>query len=107
MSRWQSWFFFIYQGCADMNCEKELEIRNKFGIHARVAAAIVESASKFDCEIFIEKDEVKANARSIMEILMIAASKGDKVRISVSGNESEKAVEEISRMFESGFGEPM
>lgn len=85
----------------------DLEIRNKFGIHARVAAMIVESANKFSSEIVLEKDGAQANAKSIMEILLIAASQGEMVRLRIAGEDSVQAEEAFIQLFRNGFGEPM
>ncbi|MGA2869219.1 MAG: HPr family phosphocarrier protein, partial [Verrucomicrobiota bacterium] len=58
---------------------RELTIANKSGIHARPAAMFVKTASRFACDIFVEKDGEKINGKSIMGLMMLAAGPGSKV----------------------------
>lgn len=81
----------------------ELKVINKTGIHARPAATIVGVASKFDSEIIFIKDGVRANAKSIMNILLLAAEPGSHIRVEVDGSDEEKAMEDIRRLFTAQF----
>jgi phosphocarrier protein HPr len=85
--------------------QKTLVVQNKMGIHARPAAMIVKAANKFNSEVFFEKDEELVNGKSIMGLMMLAAGNGSKLRILASGDDSEKLVEEISRLFDRKFDE--
>jgi len=86
--------------------QKEIEIINKLGLHARAAAKLVKLAGSFDCEIDIEKDNQKVNAKSIMGVMMLAASRGNVVTILADGREEEQAIEAVEKLFQDRFGEP-
>ncbi|MEO0202604.1 MAG: HPr family phosphocarrier protein [candidate division WOR-3 bacterium] len=84
---------------------KKVVIVNKLGIHARPATKISEIANKFVSEIYIEKDGMIANAKSILGILMLVASKGTELMIRAEGPDEIEAVESIAKIIEEGFGE--
>lgn len=67
-------------------------VRLKTGLHARPAALFVQEANKFSSEIFVEKDEKKVNAKSIMGIMSLAISTNTEVYISAEGSDEEQAV---------------
>jgi phosphocarrier protein HPr len=83
----------------------ELVVENKVGIHARPAAMFVKTASKFDSDIFLEKDGERINGKSIMGLLMLAAGPGCKLRLEVSGSDAAAAVKELQAIFANKFGE--
>ena len=60
-------------------------IRNKLGLHARAAALLVKTANHFTADVMIEKDGIEVNGKSIMGILMLAASKGTKITLKTDG----------------------
>lgn len=80
-------------------------IRNRLGLHARAAALLVKTANRFAAEITIEKDGMEVNGKSIMGILMLAASKGSKIRLKVEGKDSIQALQTIGKLIENKFGE--
>lgn len=80
-------------------------IRNRLGLHARAAALLVKTANRFNSDVVIEKDGIEVNGKSIMGVLMLAASKGSKVTIKVEGKDEKDAIQEIGRLFEDKFGE--
>lgn len=82
-----------------------VEVTNSTGLHARPAALFVQTAGKFISNVWITKDEKKINAKSIMGIMSLAASKGSKVLISADGEDEQDAVEELVDLISSGFGE--
>ncbi len=84
---------------------KKTTIVNKLGIHARPATKICEIANKFKSEIYIEKDGITANAKSILGILMLVAPKGTELLIRAEGPDEVEAVESIVKIIEDGFGE--
>lgn len=67
-------------------------VRLKTGLHARPAALFVQEANKFSSDVFVEKDEKKVNAKSIMGIMSLAISSGTEVAISADGSDAEQAV---------------
>jgi phosphocarrier protein HPr len=80
-------------------------IRNRLGLHARAAALLVKTANHFVSEVTIEKDGLEVNGKSIMGILMLAASKGTKITLKVEGKDSVQAVQTLGKLIESKFGE--
>ena len=86
---------------------KEVEIKNKLGLHARPASLLVKLAGKFESEIQIAKDETEINAKSILGVMMLAAGPGQKLTLSADGSDEEEAIDAIAALIESGFGEEM
>ena len=84
---------------------RELPIINKLGIHARAAAKLVKLASSFESSIDIEKDDQKVNSKSIMGVMMLAASYGTEVSISVEGPDEETAIDAITDLINRRFDE--
>lgn len=84
---------------------REIEIVNKLGLHARASSKLVQLANKYDSEIFVIKKEKKANAKSIMSLMMLAANKGTLVTISCDGVDEVEALENICLLFADRFGE--
>ncbi len=80
-------------------------IKNKLGLHARAAALLVKTANRFVSEVSIEKDGLVVNGKSIMGILMLAASKGTRITLKVEGKDALQAIETLGRLFENKFGE--
>ncbi len=80
-------------------------IRNRLGLHARAAAVLVALTSRFSSSIMIRKDSFEIDGKSILGVLSLAAICGTEVAITIEGEDSELAMEEVSRLIESGFGE--
>lgn len=91
---------------ASASVTKALTVQNKMGIHARPAAMIVRITSRFKSEILFEKDEEQVNGKSIMGLMMLAAGRGSKVKISASGEDAQLAVNEVEALFNRRFDEP-
>jgi phosphocarrier protein len=87
------------------NLSKELTVVNKLGIHARPAAMFVKTASRFTCEIFVEKDGEKVNGKSIMGLMMLAAGPGCKLTVHAAGHDAHAAVTEIEALLNRKFDE--
>lgn len=85
--------------------ERNVTIKNRAGIHARPAALIVQTSSKFGSKIWLEKGNDKINAKSIMGIITLGASFGTPIRILADGADEEEAAAAIERLFESRFEE--
>ena len=81
------------------------KIRNKRGLHARASAKIVEAAARFQSEIHIIKDGNAVNGRSIMGLMMLAASIGSLVEITAEGPDQDEALKAILALVEVKFGE--
>jgi phosphocarrier protein len=80
-------------------------IINELGLHARAAAMFVKEANKFDCEITVIKDGIKAEGKSIMSLMMLAAPKGSTLEIIANGSDSEEAINALKALVENKFGE--
>ena len=80
-------------------------IRNRLGLHARAAALLVKTANRFISEIVLEKDSLEVNGKSIMGILMLAASKGSKITLKAEGKDSIQAIKVLGELIENKFGE--
>ncbi len=85
--------------------EKTLKIINRLGLHARAASMFVKIAERYKCEVEMEKDGVKVNAKSIMGILMLAAPMGSTVKIITNGEDEDKCLEELANLINDRFGE--
>lgn len=84
---------------------KELVVLNKLGLHARPAAMFVRIANRFSCEISVEKDGEEVNGKSIMGLMMLAAGCGSHLTVSASGEDAEKALQEIEDLVKRKFDE--
>ncbi|MHB8058771.1 MAG: HPr family phosphocarrier protein [Desulfuromonadaceae bacterium] len=85
--------------------QKELLIVNKLGLHARASALFVKTSSRFGSDIKLAREGVEVNGKSIMGIMMLAASKGSSVRLTVDGADESEAFQTISELVANGFGE--
>lgn len=85
--------------------EVTLEIENKRGLHARPAGKLTQVAGKFQSSIFIQRDEHKVNAKSILGVLMLAAGMGTTLTVIAEGEDEEEAIETIEALFKSKFDE--
>jgi phosphocarrier protein HPr len=84
---------------------KELTVQNKLGIHARPAAMFVKTASRFACEIMVEKDGETVNGKSIMGLMMLAAGPGSTLMLHVNGADAQAAITEIEELLKRKFDE--
>ncbi len=89
----------------DDRIEKEVTIVNRLGMHARPAAMFVRIASRFRCEIWVEKEGEQINGKSIMGLMMLAAGQGSKLRICCSGPDADRAVVELEQLIAAKFNE--
>ena len=80
-------------------------IINDKGLHARASARFVEVVEKFESEVTVEKDGLKASGSSIMGLLMLAASKGTTIKVTTSGADSEELTLALDSLIKSKFGE--
>jgi phosphotransferase system HPr (HPr) family protein len=85
--------------------EKKLKVTSKQGLHARPAALFVQLCSQFQSEIILKKGRQKANGKSIMSVLTLAAGPGTQVVIHVRGSDARKALSDIEDLFNGNFGE--
>lgn len=84
---------------------RELTIINKLGLHARAAAKLVSLASGFESEIRVAKDGKTVNGKSIMGVMMLAASQNTNITVTAEGNDEQDAIEKIEALVADRFGE--
>jgi phosphocarrier protein len=85
---------------------RQVTIPNRLGLHARAAAKLVTTASRFSAEVFLEKDHQRVNGKSIMGVMMLAASQGTRLTVITDGLDEEEAMAAICALVEDRFGEP-
>ncbi len=85
--------------------ERQLEIINKLGLHARASAKLVNTANGFASKVEVEYGGQKADAKSIMQVMMLAASIGSKVIVRANGDDEEKAMEAVASLINNYFDE--
>lgn len=85
--------------------QKEFLIVNKLGLHARASALFVKTASRFTSDVRLTREGVEVNGKSIMGIMMLAASKGSTVLLTVDGADEVEAMQVIGDLIGNGFGE--
>ena len=92
--------------------QRQIVVSNEHGLHARPAIQLVDLANRFQSDINIEKPapdghtvEVLADAKSVMAVITLAATKGTRLHLTADGPDAQEAADEIARLFEEGFGE--
>ncbi|WP_020167041.1 MULTISPECIES: HPr family phosphocarrier protein [Methylotenera] len=85
--------------------KQEIEIINKLGLHARASSKLTQTASQFNCEIWIEKAGRRVNAKSIMGVMMLAASKGSVITLEADGKDESEAIAALQALINNYFGE--
>ena len=87
----------------DGTLTRDVVVQNRYGIHARPAALLVKTASRFACEIFIEKNGVKVNAKSIMGLLTLEGNHGAQLQLHATGTDASEALDALVELFERRF----
>lgn len=85
--------------------ERSVTIANKLGLHARAAAKLVTMASGYSSEIDIARNDQSVNGKSIMGVMMLAASKGTELVIKTSGTDEQEAADKLVQLITEKFGE--
>lgn len=88
-----------------MKLSAEYRLINRLGLHARAAAQLVQTANRFKADVIVIKDNEEVNGKSIMGLLMLAAPVGSQLRVTVSGEDAEEAMQAIGALIHDGFGE--
>ncbi len=86
--------------------EGKIDIINRLGIHARAAAKLVNTATAFESEIMIGNDCRMVNAKSIMSVMMLAASCGSRLQLTAQGTDEEEAFAAVTTLIANRFDEP-
>jgi len=87
--------------------ERSVEITNRLGLHARAAAALVRTANRYQSALRLEREDktAMADAKSILSVLMLAASRGTRLLVRAEGVDEREAIEAVCALFANGFGE--
>ena len=86
-------------------CMKDVEVKNQVGLHARPATFFIQKANEFKSSIWIEKEERRVNAKSLLGILSLGIVGGTQIRVIADGADEEAAVDGLVELVESGFAE--
>ena len=84
---------------------KDLTIENRNGLNARPAALFVKTSSRFQSEVWVEKDGERVNGKSIMGLMMLAAGKGSILRVTAEGSDASSVLTELEVLIQTRFGE--
>ncbi|MHB1093442.1 HPr family phosphocarrier protein [Thiobacillus sp.] len=85
--------------------QRDVEIVNKLGLHARPSASLTQLASNFKSDVFMSRNGRRVNAKSIMGVMMLAAAKGTTVTLETSGDDEVAAMDALAGLISDGFGE--
>lgn len=85
--------------------QKELEIINKLGLHARASAKLTQLASKYRCEVWLTFNRRRVNAKSIMGVMMLAAGIGSKITLETEGDDEQDCFNALEALINDRFGE--
>ena len=85
--------------------KNSITISNKLGLHARASAKLTKLAGSYPCEVWMERNGRRINAKSIMGVMMLAAGKGSKVVVETQGDDEQEALDAILKLIADKFGE--
>ncbi|MES9943824.1 MAG: HPr family phosphocarrier protein [Candidatus Thiodiazotropha sp.] len=84
---------------------KEIEIINKLGLHARAAAKLVSCANSFSSNVFLNRNGQRVNGKSIMGVMMLAANQGSIIALEIDGSDEQEAMQALTSLINERFGE--
>ena len=84
---------------------KQVVITNPLGLHARPAALFVQAATRFPCDVYVTREDIRVSGKSIMGVMMLAAEQGAEITIEVDGEEEEACLETLLDLVSGGFDE--
>jgi phosphocarrier protein len=85
--------------------QREVEIVNKLGLHARASAKLTQTAARFASDVWVSRNGRRVNAKSIMGVMMLAAGKGSRIAIETAGADAEEALAALVTLIENRFDE--
>jgi phosphocarrier protein len=85
--------------------ERQFEIKNRLGLHARAAALLVQTVAKFDADITVSKDDQDVNGKSIIGLMMLAAGQGSRIDVVAVGPDAAAALDAVGALIEGLFNE--
>ena len=84
---------------------KDVEVKNQVGLHPRPATFFIQKANEFKSSIWVEKEDRRVNAKSLLGVLSLGIMGGTTIRIIAGGPDEETAVDELVKLVETGFAE--
>jgi len=84
--------------------EAQLVIRNQLGLHARACAMFVKTAARFRSQVYVSRDDLEVNGKSIMGVMMLAAEEGATIKVRAEGEDEQQAVEALEALVQGKFG---
>ena len=87
--------------------QRDVEIVNKLGLHARPSARLTQLASSFTSDVFMSRNGRRVNAKSIMGVMMLAAARGSTITLETNGDDEMEAIDALAGLISSGFGEEL
>ena len=84
--------------------EAQLVIRNQLGLHARACAMFVKTAARFRSQVYVSRDDLEVNGKSIMGVMMMAAEEGATIKVRAEGEDEQQAVEALEALVQGKFG---
>ena len=85
--------------------QREVEIINKLGLHARASAKLTQVAGRFECDVWLTRNGRRVNAKSIMGVMMLAAAKGSTILVETAGRDEAAALRAVQELVANRFGE--
>ena len=85
--------------------QKDITVQNQVGLHARPATFFIQKANEFKSSIWVEKEERRANAKSLLGVLSLGITGGTDIKILADGQDENEAVEALTKLVNSGFAE--
>ncbi|MCK4771958.1 MAG: HPr family phosphocarrier protein [Candidatus Latescibacteria bacterium] len=82
---------------------RTVTIKNTLGLHARPAALFVQTAARFKCDVFVERDDIRVSGKSIMGIMMLAAEHGSRITIETEGRDDQECMDVLTALVTSDF----
>ena len=86
-------------------CSSKLKIINRYGLHARPATDFAQAASEFKSDIRVRNDDDDADGKSVMELMMLAATQGTEIEVICCGDDAKEALEHLASLINRGFDE--
>jgi phosphocarrier protein HPr len=87
--------------------QRDVEIVNKLGLHARPSARLTQLASSYKSKVYLSRNGRRVNAKSIMGVMMLAAARGSTITLETEGDDEVEAIEALADLIASGFGEEL
>ena len=88
-----------------MKISQNLEVINRLGLHARACASLVKTTAGFDAQVEIRTEDHVCDGKSIMGLMMLAATQGTQIRVTADGDDAQAAIDQIKALFANRFGE--